>query len=107
MQRVSDEKNESIWEYGIGGLLELVWKQPNMPLCIQLLNKINVAYCHIEMDGDTNIEMTCTHVGQVFGIPHKGRKLFLGSHTNHDAKVPPINEIENQMCDCEVPEEFR
>lgn len=71
------------------------------------LNKINVAYCHIEMDGGTNIEMTCTHVGQVFGIPHKGRKLFLDSHTNHDAKVPPINEIENQMCDCEVPEEFR
>lgn len=39
-----------------------------MPLCMWLLNKINVAYSHTELDGGAVIPMTSSDVGVDFEL---------------------------------------
>ena len=44
-----------------------------MPLCMWLLNNINVAYCHIELDGGVATLTTASDMGVVFSLLHIGR----------------------------------
>ena len=40
-----------------------------MLLCMWLLNKINVAYCHIDLDGGATIPMIASDVEVVLDFP--------------------------------------
>ena len=48
-----------------------------MPICMWLINKTNMAYCHIDLNGETAVPMTTNDVGLVFGLPHTRRTLNL------------------------------
>lgn len=64
---------------------------------MRLIQKINVVYCHLQIEGVVDIPITCTHVEQVFGIPPGRRKLVLDTHHHHDRHIPSIQEIEHLM----------
>ncbi|KAJ9678130.1 hypothetical protein PVL29_022891 [Vitis rotundifolia] len=64
-----------------------------MSLYMSLIQKIDVAHCHLQIEGGVNIPITCTHIEQVFGIPLGGRKLVLDSHRHHDGRTENAKEF--------------
>ena len=66
---ILDEKKELVCELGFGGLLQITCKQLNMGLCMCILQKINVVYYKLQLEGGPNIPLTCSNVQLVFGIP--------------------------------------
>ena len=91
---------------GFNGLLAIGCKQLNMSLCMWLIQKINVAYYQLQMEGGVDIPITCTYIEQVFGILPGGRKLVLDTHHHCDGRVPCIQEIEGLMVETENAKEF-
>ncbi|KAJ9678264.1 hypothetical protein PVL29_022999 [Vitis rotundifolia] len=72
-----------------------------MSFYMWLIQKINVAYCQLQIEGGFIILITCTHVEQVFGIPHSGKKLVLDTYRHRDGRVPSIQKIERLMVETE------
>ena len=103
---ILDEKKELVWELGFGGLLQITCKQLNMGLCMCILQKINVVYYKLQLEGGPNIPLTCSNVQLVFGIPPSGRKLVLDTHCIHEGRVPSIIEIEDLMVEIKNATEF-
>ena len=96
-----------IYKIRFSRLLVIGCKQLNMSLCMWLIQKINVAYCQLQIKGGVDIPNTCTHVEQVFGIPHGGKKLILDTHYHRDGCVLSIQEIEGLMVETKNADEFR
>lgn len=71
-----------------------------------ILQKINVAYCELQLEGGPNIPMTCSHVQLVFRIPLSGRKLVLDTYCICEGCVPSITKIEDLMVETENAAEF-
>ena len=107
MQWVFNERKDMIREIGFGELLMIGCKQLNMSLYMWLIQKINVAYHHLQIERGVNIPITCTHVEQVFGILLGGRILVLDSHHYRDDRVPSIQNIERLMVETKNAKEFR
>ena len=78
-----------------------------MSLCIWLLNKINMAYNHIDLDRGVVVPMIASDVGLVFGLPHTRRTLSFPRGKNNYERVLSINEIQVQMAKSENGDDFK
>ena len=106
MQQISNERNELVHELGFGGFLQIACKQLNIGLCMGILQKINVAYCKLQLEEALNIPMTCNHVQLVFGIPSSEKKPILDNHYIREGHAPSIIEIEDLVVETENATKF-
>ena len=103
---IFDERKELVCELGFDGLLQITCKQLNMGLCMQILQKINVVYYKLQLEGGPNIPLTCSNVQLVLGSPPSGRKLVLDTHCIREDCVPSIIKIEDLMVEIKNATEF-